>query len=277
MYSYDELPSSPDEVPEVESGKRRAIDVSSARYFKGEGYDNLFLWTCIATLLSTALCCILFAMDVSTGFYKSPRDLSRRPLRRPSTYINLDRVLSNSTTSFPPLINFAQSVYQIRTSDFHRTMSEDDRSKFTPVGKIYPNSRHISITPAASTIIQFRHLDYRMERCSLMRNLPTRTKRFDPAISAEPISVIDLWSLDTTTEISRHIGDSWKYAPKRLRVLTSFSFNDSLTYDFDCLSNQFSTFELACSPLSSSICHIDFWQDHQLAPSGGIHILQRQT
>lgn len=205
---------------------------------------------------------------------------SQRILRRPSTYVNLDKVLANSNHTFPPLTNFPQMVYQISTSDSSRTMTEDHKSRRTAIGTVYPDLRHIYITnevsiaksllsiwklanlePQVSTVVQFRHIDYGMEHCTLNHSIP-------PQSDSKP-SVVEVWELDVAVEISRYIGDTWKTAAPRRKMLTTMHFPpNGDTYSFNCPSNEFSTFELAC-PSRSSACQVDFWQDQRADPITG--------
>ena len=69
-------------------------------------------------------------------------------LRRPSTYMNLDQALANTNyTPFPPISNFPQMVYQIRTSDSLRKMSENTTKSWRASrGTIYPDARRIYVT-----------------------------------------------------------------------------------------------------------------------------------
>ena len=110
--------------------------------------DRLFFWSCIATLFSTALSIFLFTTSMVGD--SSHAKHSQKILRRPSTYINLDKVLANSNHTFPPLTNFPQMVYQISASDSSRRMSEDHKSRRTDIGTIYPDLRHIHVTNQVS-------------------------------------------------------------------------------------------------------------------------------
>lgn len=120
-------------------------------------------------------------------------------------------------------------------------------------------------------------MDYGMEKCSLRYSKPSSNSSLGLS-GIHASSVIDIWGLSTDVEISRHIGDTWRYAPPRVEKVASISVGDlELTgttstayYDFRCRSNEFSTFELACSTLSKeSPCYVDFWQDQRSEPRTG--------
>jgi hypothetical protein len=159
-------------------------------------------------------------------------------------------------------------------------MTEDHKSQRTAIGTVYPDLRHIHITnkvsipmspfsicefvnlePQISTIVQFRHIDYGMEHCTLNHSVP-------PQSDSKP-SVVEVWELDIAVEISRYMGDTWKTAAPRRRMLTTMHFPpNGDTYSFNCPSNEFSTFELAC-PLQSTTCQVDCWQDQRAEPITG--------
>uniref|UniRef100_A0A8H8CK02 Ubiquitin 3 binding protein But2 C-terminal domain-containing protein n=1 Tax=Psilocybe cubensis TaxID=181762 RepID=A0A8H8CK02_PSICU len=166
-------------------------------------------------------------------------------------------------------------------------MSEDTtRSRKAKIGAVYPDARRIVITNETSTIVQFRHIDFGMENCSLSFSIPPLTTSFDPSSIAQNGSVIDIWTLNMSHEISRYIGKSWKFAPLRGSRfgIIHLDHRGSDLVPFLCRSNHFSTFELACSP-DSPECHVDFWQDQRAEPKAGLkwpktlgfYIVQMQT
>ncbi|KAL6299315.1 hypothetical protein BKA93DRAFT_829974 [Sparassis latifolia] len=212
----------------------------------------------------------------------APQHLSSsrgQALRRPNPYVNLDKVLQNVTYTFPPIVNFPPLVLQISTSDRHRTMREDSRQWHSRLGTVYPHDRHITVSHETSTILQFRNLDYAMERCVLTLTLPLKTDVLDPAISIHDPSILDVWVLNASLELSPHITGTWKHAPARRSLLATFAVsldNLSLSGEFHCPSEEFTTLELACSSTVSA-CRVDFWQNLRLVPIGGIYITQSQS
>lgn len=127
--------------------------------------------------------------------------------------------------------------------------------------------------------MQFRNLDYAMERCVLNIVLPQPTVHFDPAVRLSDPSLVDVWLLDAPTELSRYISGSMDYAPKRRELLTTLTFSHaglSHSSDFPCTSGMFTTLELTCSPTSSG-CSVDFWQDQRAKPVGGESLARCQV
>ncbi len=122
-----------------------------------------------------------------------------------------------------------------------------------------------------STVVQFRNIDYAMERCVLTIVLPERNGTFDPNVKLADPSVVDVWLLDGPTEFSRYIRGSMDYAPKRRELLTTLTFSrsgPSRSNEFHCTSGEFTTLELTCSPTNAG-CSVDFWQDQRAKPLGG--------
>lgn len=258
--SYIELPL------EVPNGQQR-------NRLRG-GSFNLLSFTSFLALLctATAFCSAILAVILYTRSAPlAPPTIKHgntpNGFRRPSQYINLDRI--KHVHSFPPITNFPDIVLQVDLIDTKRVMREDHRTLHTDTGTIYTDDRHVLITREVSTVIQFRHLDFGMEHCKMITAAPT----YHPA-NKNISGVIDVWLLDTSTEISRQMTHSWTSAPKRHRLLDSLTVNHSMSsvLQFDCHSNEFTTLEFSCQ--STSECDVDFWQDKRQHPIRGIYIIQ---
>ncbi|KAF5360897.1 hypothetical protein D9756_004518 [Leucocoprinus leucothites] len=228
-------------------------------------------YLCIAvTISSTLLSIVLYTSAAGLASEPTKPGPSTSELRRPSQYINLDKI--KHTHDFPPIFNFPEIVLQVSLNDSRRTMREDYHMLHTNVGTIYTDDRHIYVTPEVSSVVQFRHLDYGMEKCSLNAIVPRYTAEGKDSGG----SSVDVWLIDFPMEISRQIYNSWPSAPKRSRLLASFNFTSSSNsvYEFDCRSNEFTTLEFSCSS-SINPCHLDFWQDKRRFPIGGVYVVQR--
>lgn len=120
-------------------------------------------------------------------------------------------------------------------------------------------------------MVQFRHLDYAMERCVVNITIPQQDGHFDPAVKLADPSMVDVWVLDAPTELSRYISGSMERAPARRELLTTLTVSRSEashSSEFHCTSGKFTTVELACSPTHPG-CSVDFWQDQRAKPIGG--------
>ncbi|RDX57165.1 hypothetical protein OH76DRAFT_1335028 [Lentinus brumalis] len=150
-------------------------------------------------------------------------------------------------------------------------MREEERGRPTEFGTVYPDDRHILVTDKVSTVVQFRHLDYAMERCVVNITIPQQDGHFDPAVKLADPSMVDVWVLDAPTELSRYISGSMERAPARRELLATLTVSRSEashSSEFHCTSGKFTTVELACSPTHPG-CSVDFWQDQRAKPIGG--------
>ena len=251
----------------------------------------MILWAAIGVACSTAISVVLFLFTVLSPpevAIASSR-MSMSVPRRPNPYLYLDKILATTTQTFPPITNFPPVVLQFDNANPKRPMREEERGRLTEFGTVYPDDRHILITNKVrrfnqsdlvaddltmgqvSTVVQFRHLDYAMERCVLNITIPQPDGHFDPAVKLTNPSMIDVWVLDSLTEFSRYITGSMGNAPSRRELLTTlivFWSESSHSSAFHCESGEFTTLELVCAP-SDPHCSVDFWQDQRAKPIGG--------
>ncbi|TFK40270.1 hypothetical protein BDQ12DRAFT_734275 [Crucibulum laeve] len=235
--------------------------------------NQLLLWACILAICSSIMS---VAVLLKEPYSNRSQASSNAPLRRPNQYVNLDRVFKNGshTTPFPPIMHFPSVVLQIQTKDSKRRIHEEERGWRSVLGTVYPDDRHIIVSPETSTVVQLRHIDYGMEHCILNVSVPKPAKNRDPAIRMTLPSVVDIWGLDTELELSPHI--LWDYAPPRRTLLGSLTVSldkEASLPEFFCRSGEFSTLEFACPPASSENCYVDFWQNKE-SPYGGIYMTQ---
>ncbi|PCH44639.1 hypothetical protein WOLCODRAFT_139119 [Wolfiporia cocos MD-104 SS10] len=265
------------------SSERISIDPEDTKQIQlrsvgSDLHSRLVFWACVSAICSS----ILSLCVAGYGYLSTPANVlgqSRniKPLRRPNPYINLDKVLKDSNETFPPIVNFPPIVLQTAASGPRRTMREDHRQQRTKYGTVYPDERHILITSETSTIVQFRNIDYAMERCVLTLSLPPSVSLPDVPIKFSDPSTVDVWFLDTTSEISPYVSSTWEYAPSRLELLSTLEFSrggPTNSTEFRCPSNEFTTFELVCTIPG---CEVDFWQDRTVTPKGGVYLTQHQS
>jgi len=125
-----------------------------------------------------------------------------------------------------------------------------------------------------STVLQFRNQDYGMENCTLEPTIPDATNSpadLDSSVHIDHASVVEVWMLDNTREISRYDPVSWTYAPQRISLLANVSLSEQdwpeKRFHFPCPTNSFSTFEFVCAKQSKN-CHVEFWQRKSTPPNG---------
>jgi len=229
--------------------------------------SRLTTWAIVASVVSFGSSLVLFVAEFDQGYYaRQPTPVY--PFHRPNPYVNLDNVAGANAHDY--LDTFSQVVLQIHNSDPTRKMTEDHRTHWTEEGTVYPEDRHIVVVSLTSSIVQFRVADSGMEKCVLNAVLPKPTKWLDPAIHVQNSSVIDIWMVESSTEITPYVSTSWTYAPERRNRFSTWVVFDSdsewSSHSFWCKSQTFVTFELACSEATPN-CHVEFWQDRE-GPNG---------
>ncbi|EAU82126.1 hypothetical protein CC1G_09585 [Coprinopsis cinerea okayama7 len=237
-------------------------------------YDRLLLrLTCLCAVLSA-----LFALATLLG--RSPPSRSNTAVKRPNPYPGLDAIsYGDEYEPFKPITSLSQLLLQIQTNDPSRKLHEDaSRQRDSVRGTLYPDDRHFIASREMSTVVQFKNLDYGMERCVLHAVLPNKTASLDPAIQLKPSSIIDVWRLDQDTEISPQSPETWALAPRRRALLERFEFpsenGEWRSKEFHCPSLTFTILEFACASVSPD-CHVEFWQDRMSA--NGVYLEQHDS
>ncbi|KAJ7587158.1 hypothetical protein C8J56DRAFT_786960 [Mycena floridula] len=236
--------------------------------------SKVFICACIGTITSSILSIIVFSYDYSASLRVPSSwgtESNNLPLRRPSPYINLNRVPINSSSApLPSIFSFAHVVLQFQNSDPLRALKEDSRWYPSDVGEIYPDDRHFLVSEQISTVMQFRNLDYGMEKCHLNPTVPdANSTSFQSSIDIDLLSEIDVWMLDSSQEISK----ATRSSPPRRSHFAKIDFSAAHNYksiEFRCPSNSFTTFEFTCSSTVSN-CHVEFWQ-RESEHANGTHL-----
>lgn len=109
--------------------------------------------------------------------------------------------------------------------------------------------------------MQFRNMDFQMERCEIQGLVPPSGMPHDPSADIDYSGNMDVWLLDNSCELSRYV--LWDRAPQRVKKLTTFQFRQNseqsmVIENFNCPSPGFSTFEFTCSEEMPN-CRVDFW------------------
>ncbi|EJD46590.1 hypothetical protein AURDEDRAFT_26830, partial [Auricularia subglabra TFB-10046 SS5] len=117
---------------------------------------------------------------------------------RPNPYIGLERVGSLANATFPPLVTYPRSIFQITNSDSSRKLREGDRQWMSKFGTVVPEDYHFVATSTVRSIVQFRSMDWGFEQCVLHLSIP-------PTVSpGSAASSIDIWRLEDNKELAPH-------------------------------------------------------------------------
>ncbi|KAK0460183.1 uncharacterized protein EV420DRAFT_254861 [Desarmillaria tabescens] len=243
--------------------------------------DHLIMWTSIGTLFSSLITLLMVALNI-VNFTSSMHGSPIVQAGQPSQYIHLDSVFRNNhdrnTSHHTSIVNFPDIVAQIEARSLDRLVQEDTSRQWrTPLGTVFPEDRHVIVSSEASTVLQFFHLDYGMEYCSLALSIPPPSDGFDPEAKLENDTVVDVWLLQSNWSDRLIRASSGEIAPKRKTLVASvpIRFGEPFVTDrFRCRSGELSLFELSCSPSSAHSCHVEFWQNGEISPHAGAYITQ---
>ncbi|EJD41705.1 hypothetical protein AURDEDRAFT_186331 [Auricularia subglabra TFB-10046 SS5] len=227
-----------------------------------EPLHPLAIWTFIACL---SLCVVNIALLLrETTHAESVMDLDK--LDRPSTYIDLDTLewAEERLAKLPPIVNYPIIMAPVSRMQPHRVWPEDPRAWMTHEGMVSPDEQEVLVTQDVSVIVQFRVLDHKMERCSVVAQIPTeaeiRARNRDNNVDLDGVTTVQVYRLDAQRTLKRR---DLSYATKPPRREHIGEFKVSMghlngTAEFDCKERSLQTFEIACP---GRRCHINFWQD----------------
>ncbi|KAF5352124.1 hypothetical protein D9757_013279 [Collybiopsis confluens] len=164
---------------------------------------------------------------------------------------------------------------RVNNDDPRRALLEDHREYYSSEGFIYPDDRHVIISPQKSTIIQFINEDFGIKNCSLDISLPMHNST---DLNIHSGTNIDIWMLDNSQELGRHF--QWVQAPKRQYLFAALKLHledETFSIPFRCSSQSFSTFELTCSEIEpEGKCYVEFWQRKDTGSPNGVYMTQRE-
>ena len=116
--------------------------------------------------------------------------------------------------------------------------------------------------------MQFRAIDYGMERCELKLTMSPETMT---QASSSPFEV-EIFRLNATIPLDRKT-TNYKTRPRRVAKVASIQFdprfNTTWHRNLGCASDEVLTFEVACQPgIEDADCHLEWWQTNQHPTSG---------
>ncbi|KAF4615759.1 hypothetical protein D9613_012366 [Agrocybe pediades] len=220
----------------------------------------------IATLvaiisLGVSLKALSITTDTRSG---SPIQVVSRPTRRINQYIRLSDPGSPHASDISTRIGHAQVVLQMEAHSPTRILMETTRQHSTSVGTVFPDDRYFCVSNNLSTVVQLRAIDFGFNSCVLSAAIPHTTRTLNTSAVVKGNSIINVWELNTTEELSPH-GTFWRTAPPRRRLFAQFTFDEQRTWSsrsFPCASGSFHTYEFACNKHDPG-CHVEFWQDRE--------------
>ncbi|KAI0056958.1 hypothetical protein BV25DRAFT_1974612 [Artomyces pyxidatus] len=135
-------------------------------------------WSIIVILLCTTIDILLVFSVLFYGshdiFFFGRADLAS-PLEMPSTYISFDLLYDGTVQrnySHSPIVNIPRSTSQVSSLKPSEVFLPSPKSRLTVYESDPRNNRRLWVSSNTSTIVQFRVMDYGMEKCSLALSVP---------------------------------------------------------------------------------------------------------
>ncbi|KAI1782600.1 hypothetical protein LXA43DRAFT_1103694 [Ganoderma leucocontextum] len=234
-----------------------------------------------------ALVVIVAATDGIALFYMSRimdtvfADLSTDKLDFANPYHGLDALYSSgkiNSSKIDPIQNIPRVVAQVFPDRPKEPAPVGEHDLFNKVfGTLSPHEKHLHVAPNVHTIAQLRALDFGMEECSLVIQLPGHGDRIE---GKEPfrfnqLSAFDVYRLDAPKPLDvRKLSYSTKPpAQERVASLVLKSGEENLVTTFPCPWGTLHTFEVVCG--EGSNCLLDIWSSQNT--TYGIYMYQHQT
>ncbi|KAF9008617.1 hypothetical protein BDZ89DRAFT_1144086 [Hymenopellis radicata] len=224
---------------------------------KGKLHRSVAFWVIICACIVSAASAIGNFSIVRAWKVARPRSdeeivFSSKPLRYGNSYIGLDTAVLQDPTPIPPITNYPLYIGQVNASDPSKVYL-DVRHWASNFGMVYQEDRSFLVSSQAtrqvSTVIQFRTLDFGMERCSLMLVVPTS----DELLADAEDTIIIIMSAASHVIPGKHI--------------------ELESPEFHCAAGSLLTFEVTCT---SPSCHLAFEQDVK-SPTMAMYIVQYQS
>ncbi|KAF9466024.1 hypothetical protein BDZ94DRAFT_1306734 [Collybia nuda] len=229
-----------------------------------------------------ALLILLVTVDIGAclyiGYYLhialSYQDLEVSEYRNP--YVNLEKLysLKNSTTRYKPIVNTPRLAVQV--SSLHPDHLYDPKHHiYEPkFGTLSPPDKHLIVNPNTHTLVQFRTIDFGMEKCSLFLRLPPISASVPHGFHFDNNTVLDVCSLDIDQPIDTRVL-TWAHRPRCKHDIGTFiarpgqevpliSSGSSDSYTFPCKWGTLHAFEISCSAETPQ-CGIDIWSNEDAA------------
>ncbi|EPS99777.1 hypothetical protein FOMPIDRAFT_1123840, partial [Fomitopsis schrenkii] len=185
-----------------------------------------------------------------------------------SPYVGLDDLYNRtgliSASAYAPIVSMPRIVTQVSSIERNKVFPEDEHRYLHKLGTLTPPDRHVLVNNTIHTIVQFRAMDYGMERCALAVRLPSAPSQEwghnqSAVVAYGTITLCELdvppnRMLDTQTL-------SWANRPACQKSLGTSSVTlgeETSLHEFPCAWGTVPAFELSCAPETPD-CSLDAW------------------
>lgn len=244
------------------------------RRLQPEPKSTLSQWTTVALLLFVVVDLLAYLYVFSSIFHNISAPSPELEFRTP--YRGLDDLYGSgeaNSSKHDPIENVPRVAAIVNSEHPDKVYPQDEHRRLTAYGTVTPLDRHLRVSSTVRrhltfsvaamlivrqyhTILQFRVMDYGMERCALALRLPSNEDG-DPKSADIELSVLDVSpQLDPSTI-------SWSSRPASRNVvgtLRASSGEEVRLPEFPCRWGSLYAFEVSCAP-GSPTCDVDVWAD----------------
>ncbi|EPS93648.1 hypothetical protein FOMPIDRAFT_1026461 [Fomitopsis schrenkii] len=257
----------------LDEGEQTPSDVirQVQRRLQPEPKSTLSQWTTVALLLFVVVDLLAYLYVFSSIFHNISAPSPELEFRTP--YRGLDDLYGSgeaNSSKHDPIENVPRVAAIVNSEHPDKVYPQDEHRRLTAYGTVTPLDRHLRVSSTYHTILQFRVMDYGMERCALALRLPSNEDG-DPKSADIELSVLDVSpQLDPSTI-------SWSSRPASRNVvgtLRASSGEEVRLPEFPCRWGSLYAFEVSCAP-GSPTCDVDVWADRD--GTWGVFMYQFQT
>lgn len=279
-------------LPTVEHTERQD-DIERSQKAQGRpalSSSSLAVVICVLCTMANAVVSLYAQFPSSNGLEsfdflrRTPRlarqDISK--LRRPSQFIGFDRINRSLAPEAKQLTNYPFLMSQIdSSSEYTVTNSAESTRDMTEIGMIVHERSRMTVTNTVSslisqalstlkshllfqisTIVQFRSIDYGMEKCEITLSIPAEKSSDVSALSLSPSPFsIRLSLMQEPFALDPHTL-SWSTRPSVVSNIATFQVSRGITWNrnLSCEIDELLTFELSCADASED-CQMEWWQE----------------
>ncbi|KAJ7736769.1 hypothetical protein DFH07DRAFT_842765 [Mycena maculata] len=212
---------------------------------------KLAYWSIVVLSVCSVIDVFALVYFVSRTAFQPHLAVEEMPIR--SAYINLEDLYlkkHHNTSKIEPIVNLPKVLQVVDSTEPSRVFPQWAETWATPHGIVPINDRHLLATNTASTVAQFRVLDFGMEHCVIMLTVPSENDStpIEYGMGGTEQTSLDVWLLKDKGKLDFQ-QLSWNTKPERDRLVGHFSTEPGTTQQlggFMCASSTYVTIELVC-------------------------------
>jgi hypothetical protein len=234
-------------------------------------------------------CCALATLDIVVYMYVArlllsiPGQSYAGEIQVRNQYVGLDELYTSqpplvNASRYGPIMNMPRLSVQVSSTQPNKVTLEDQHRHLTNIGTLSPPDRHLQVSrnvrkckdrrrqrlsdlSQTHTVLQFRTMDFGMERCALVLRLPS----LGPSdVSSANTTILDICRVDAPRLLDPRVL-SWETRPrcqKHVGKVVGRPGGEVQLPDFPCPWGSLHTYEVACAS-DVSDCNIDVWSNQR--------------